>query len=176
MEGYEKDYEQLLREYEILKQNLDAYEKGIQQAYLDPETREPLKKILSKHAGVVVDDPPYEKAVKEEINMLKGKIEEIEKEKTIQSKKQQENALKSLMQSYGITEGDIPELKSFIAKTGITPTTLEGWQVVLQNFQRSKIASPTYTPPIKEYMSKEDYIKNPKEAFFKAHLEALKTK
>ena len=177
VEYIEDEYEKLKAEYEALKATLSEYERGIQQAYMDPETREPLKKILNKHAGIVIDDPPYEKAIKEEVFKVQKKLEEYEQK---QMEKEREKALMSIKEvfdSFGITQEELPEIKEFISKTGIVPTTAEGWRTVLQNYQRSKITKPTYVAPtFKERVMTEDYLKNPKEAFYKAHLEALNKK
>lgn len=140
----EEAYEKLKKQYEEIERELQNYRDAIQKAYLNPETREPLRKIMKDVVGVEIDDPVYEKAVKSEVEKLAKKIEKLENEKKeLEAKKKQEKLL-NLFNEYGITDEEMSNLADFIKKTGVAPTTEEGWRAVLTNYQRSKMARPSF--------------------------------
>jgi len=178
MEEYEVEeaYNKLKEEYARLHQAYSAYEMGFQKAYEDPELRPHLKKIGEK-IGVLIDDPPQEKAYKKEIDELKKQLEEKElKEKEEKSKKKQEE-FQALLGRYGITsDAEYKELQRFIQENGVIPSTTKGWEKMLQDYRRAKIAQPTYQRPTFKNRIGDDFIKNPEEALFKAHIEALGSK
>jgi len=172
----EESYKKLLEEYQGLKAQYEALQKGIQQAYLDPETREPLKKIMKKYGGVELDDPEYEKAIKQHISKLEEKLNSIEEKERQRELKKQEERIKMLLNEYGITDEEVPQVAEYIKKTGITPTTEQGWREVLRSYQRTKVAVPTQVRPnvpFNKGAMPEDYLKNPEQALFKEHLKAL---
>lgn len=169
----EQAYEELKKQYDALARELEEYRSAIQKAYLNPETREPLKKIMKDVAGVEIEDPVYEKAIKSEIEKIAKKVERIEEEKKNTELKKKQQELLSLFAEYGVSDKEMPQLAEFIKKTGVTPTTPEGWRVVLANYQRSKMARPTFIPETeKKVDSVKDWLANPegklREAFEKA--------
>ena len=169
----EEAYNRLKNEYEQLKQAYAGYEMGFKKAYEDPELRPHLKKIGEK-IGVIIDDPPHEKAYKKEIEELKKQLEEKEaKEKEEKAKQKQEEFIK-LLAKYGVTtDAEYQDFQKFIQENGIIPSTQKGWEKMLQDYRRAKIAQPTYQRPTFKNKIGEDFAKNPEEALFKAHLEAL---
>jgi len=172
---YEEAYKQLMDKYQKLEQAFLGYDQAVKTAYEDPELRPHLKKIAEK-VGVKIDDPPHEKRYQEELEKLNKKIEEIETKKKEEEGAKKKVALQELLGKYGITDAEYSELEKFIKETGIFPSTLEGWETVLQNYRRAKIAQPTYQKPDFKGRIGSEFWKNPEEALFGAHLQALGVK
>ncbi|MDW7973279.1 MAG: hypothetical protein RMI01_08785 [Thermodesulfovibrio sp.] len=176
-EDYEskiKYYEQRLQELEEeltrIKTEKQQIDDVIQKAYLDPKKRQALKEIAAI-AGVNIDDPVYEKVAMEEIDSVRKELDKIKAEQEQQKAKEYQERLRELMQAYDISESELEKVKEFVNETKLIPTSIEGWEIVFQNYKRAKVASPTLigtnTNIFKETVSMEDYLKNPKAAFFK---------
>lgn len=177
MVDYIDEEERLKQEAEYWKQQYEKLQQDIQNLYLDPEAREHLK-VLGKKLGVEIDDPPHEKAVKQDIKKLEKKIEELEAEKKQKKIEEYNQKLQRLYQEYGITTKEEAEkLNEFIKASGVIPSTIEGWEKVLRDYRASQITSPSFVRPnsVKEIFNSEEFMKNPKEAFYKYAENALKT-
>jgi len=173
---YEEAYNEIKQKYDQLQQAYSAYETGVRKAYEDPETRPHLKKIGEK-LGLQIDDPPHEKAYRKEIDELKKQLEEKEaKEKEAKAKQKQEE-LAQMLSQYGVTtDAEYQDFQKFMQENGVIPSTQKGWEKMLQDYRRAKIAQPTYQRPTFKNRIGEDYTKNPEEALFRAHLGALGVK
>lgn len=184
-EDMDRDYEGLLQSYEALEKEVkrlksveekyNQIQEDIQKAYLNPRTREALKKIVKEQVGVDLKDPEYEEVFKEKISEVEKRIENIEKKGVEERLKQQDEQTRALLAKYGIaTKEDIEDFKKFIQKKKAIPVGVEGLESFVQEYQRTKMASPSYVRPSSPVRNiAEEYSKNPKEAFYKAHLRAL---
>ncbi|MEM4134362.1 MAG: hypothetical protein QXV73_04120 [Candidatus Micrarchaeia archaeon] len=176
-----KLYEQKIRELEesLAKEREEKKQINdiIQKAYLDPKKRQALKEIVSI-AGMEIEDPVYEKVAKEEISSVKSELEKLKEEKAKEQARQYEEQFRLMMEKYGIKEEELPQVKEFINETKLMPTSLEGWELVFQNYKRNKVASPTFIGAndniFQSTLKAEDYIKNPKQAFYRLAEQALK--
>lgn len=172
-ELYNDEYEALQQRYEQLRREYESIQQAIRMAYQDPELR-PHLKAISKRMGLEIDDPPQEKRFRQEIESLKKELEERDKKQQEEFYKRKQEEFNQLLREYGISEEEYPELQKFISETGIMPSNKDGWRVVLQNYRRSKMVQPTYVKPTFKNTINEDFMKNPEEAFYQAHLRALR--
>jgi hypothetical protein len=168
----EQEYEALRAKYAEIEKAYQGLIAGVQKAYEDPETRPHLKKITKK-LGIELDDPAYEKQFKEEIEPIKKELEELKAKKIEEEARKKNEEIQELYVKYGITQEELPELQKFIQETGVIPSTKAGWETVLRNFRMSKTAQPTYVRPTLKNKIGEQFSKNPEEALFEAHIQAL---
>jgi len=174
-EELQNEYNRLKEEYEALLKQKQEYDEVIKKAYADPELRDPLKKIMKKTANVEIEDPPHEKYVKDELSRLEKRLEELKAEKEKEIRESYAKQLETVLSQYGITGDEIPKFKEFISKTGLLPTTPDGWAIAAQNYRRSLVAEPVLglTKTFKETVTQEDFLKDPNKAFEKAFLTAM---
>jgi len=171
----QNEYNKLRAEYEALLKQKQEYDEVIKRAYADPELRDPLKKIVKKTANIEIEDPPHEKYVKDEISKLEVKLEEMRAEKEKEARAQYAKQLENVLTQYDITGDEIPKFRDFVSKTGLIPTTPEGWEIAAKNYRRSLVAEPRLgiTKKFKDTVAPEDYLKNPSAAFERDFLNAM---
>ncbi len=174
-EELQKEYEKLRAEYEEIKNAKLQYDEAIKKAYADPELREPLRQIIKKTAGLEIEDPPYEKTVKNELSKFEKKLAEMEAEKEKAMRENYEKQLRGILEEYGISGEEVKKFQGFISETGLMPTTLDGWRVAAQNYRRSLMAEPVLGRPkkVREEVTSKEFMEDPSKALDKVFLQAL---
>jgi len=174
-ETLQAEYERLKQEYENIKKAKEEYDEAIKKAYADPELRPSLKAMLKKVAGVEIDDPPHEKAVKSEIQRLEEELKKLRVEKEQEQRQKIESELRSVFTEYGIEGDELKRFQQFVIESGLTPTTIQGWKIAAQNYRRSQMAEPLLGKPktFKSELSLDEFAKSPADALDKFAMSIL---